>query len=61
MYLPKVIFLLTFRVAALSMTALRVDYNEDAVIRMLQALLKYQMMAEYRTVLQVLFEYKCKF
>lgn len=48
------------RATAFSISALR-DYNEDAVIRLLQNLLKYDMMSEYVAVLQVLFNYKCKF
>ncbi|XP_050352838.1 uncharacterized protein LOC126775112 [Nymphalis io] len=36
------------------------DYNEDAVIRLLQSLLKYKMMVEYANVLQILFSYKLK-
>ncbi|CAH2089525.1 unnamed protein product [Euphydryas editha] len=36
------------------------EYNEDAVIRLLQILLKYKMMEEYVNVLQILFSYKLK-
>ncbi|CAH0724439.1 unnamed protein product, partial [Brenthis ino] len=34
------------------------EYNEDAVVRLLQTLLKYQMMVEYAKVLNILFNYK---
>ncbi|CAH2042398.1 unnamed protein product, partial [Iphiclides podalirius] len=40
-----------------SITILR-EYNDDAVLRLLQTLLKYKMMTEYTNVLQVLFQYK---
>ncbi|XP_041984601.1 uncharacterized protein LOC121737115 [Aricia agestis] len=36
------------------------EFNEDAVVRMLQTLLKYKMMEEYVKVLQVLFAYKLR-
>ncbi|OWR46605.1 hypothetical protein KGM_202938 [Danaus plexippus plexippus] len=36
------------------------EYNEDAVVRLLQSLLKYDMMIEYSKVLQILFGYKLK-
>lgn len=36
------------------------DYNEDAVVRLLQTLLKYDMMMEYVAVLQVLFNFKLR-
>ncbi|XP_032519976.2 uncharacterized protein LOC116772053 isoform X2 [Danaus plexippus] len=36
------------------------EYNEDAVVRLLQSLLKYDMMTEYSKVLQILFGYKLK-
>ncbi|XP_045452480.1 uncharacterized protein LOC123661571 [Melitaea cinxia] len=36
------------------------EYNEDAVIRLLQILLKYKMMEEYANVLQILFSYKLR-
>nr|XP_026494418.1 uncharacterized protein LOC113399482 [Vanessa tameamea] len=43
----------------LSINILR-EYNEDAVIRLLQSLLKYKMMDEYANVLQILFSYKLR-
>lgn len=45
---------------AFSITVLNNDYNEDAVLRLLQNLLKHKMMEEYSKVLQVLFNYKLK-
>ncbi|CAH2264392.1 uncharacterized protein LOC120633381 [Pararge aegeria] len=36
------------------------DYNEDAVVRLLQSLLKFHMMDEYAKVLEILFNYKLK-
>nr|XP_034835249.1 uncharacterized protein LOC117991756 isoform X1 [Maniola hyperantus] len=36
------------------------EYNEDAVVRLLQSLLKYNMMDEYAKVLQILFNYKLR-
>ncbi|CAK1584526.1 unnamed protein product [Parnassius mnemosyne] len=36
------------------------EYNDDAVLRLLQSLLKYKMMSEYVKVLQVLFGYKLR-
>lgn len=47
------------KASAFSIMALR-DYNEDAVLRLLQMLLKYDMMSEYVAVLQVLFNYKLR-
>ncbi|XP_013187730.2 uncharacterized protein LOC106132753 [Amyelois transitella] len=47
------------RAVVFSITILR-DYNDDAVVRLLQVLLKYNMMAEYTKVLQVLFNFKLK-
>ncbi|XP_026742866.1 uncharacterized protein LOC113504643 [Trichoplusia ni] len=47
------------KATAFSMMALK-DYNEDAVVRLLQTLLKYDMMSEYVMVLQVLFNYKLR-
>ncbi|XP_053614633.1 uncharacterized protein LOC128677659 [Plodia interpunctella] len=47
------------KATAFSITVLR-DYNEDAVTRLLQGLLKYKMMIEYAKVLQVLFNYKLR-
>ncbi|CAG4947116.1 unnamed protein product [Colias eurytheme] len=44
----------TFCLAALK------EYNEDAVTRLLQTLLKYHMMAEYTQVLQIYFNFKLK-
>lgn len=49
------------RATAFTICILRDEYNEDAVVRLLQCLLKYKMMAEYVRVLQVLFNYKCKY
>lgn len=43
-----------------SITVLREYYNEDAVMRLLQILLKYDMITEYAKVLQILFNYKLK-
>ncbi|CAG5049245.1 unnamed protein product [Parnassius apollo] len=36
------------------------EYNDDAVLRLLQSLLKYKMMSDYVKVLQVLFGYKLR-
>ncbi|XP_023937009.1 uncharacterized protein LOC112045154 [Bicyclus anynana] len=36
------------------------EYNEDAVVRLLQSLLKYAMMEEYAKVLEILFDYKLR-
>ncbi|XP_075981457.1 uncharacterized protein LOC142980062 [Anticarsia gemmatalis] len=47
------------KATAFSIMALK-DFNEDAVVRLLQTLLKYDMMIEYAAVLQVLFNYKLK-
>ncbi|CAB3228793.1 unnamed protein product [Arctia plantaginis] len=47
------------KATAFSISALK-DYNEDAVVRLLQNLLKYDMMSEYVAVLQVLFNYKLR-
>ncbi|KAJ8717893.1 hypothetical protein PYW07_005823 [Mythimna separata] len=47
------------KATAFSIMALK-DYNEDAVVRLLQTLLKYDMMMEYVAVLQVLFTYKLR-
>lgn len=58
--LIEFVFLILFRAIAFSITVLK-DYNEDAVMRLLQSLLKYEMMDEYSKVLQVLFAYKSKF
>ncbi|XP_037302045.1 uncharacterized protein LOC119192332 [Manduca sexta] len=43
-----------------SITVLKEDYNEDAVMRLLQILLKYDMITEYTKVLQLLFNYKLR-
>ncbi|CAH0682199.1 unnamed protein product [Chilo suppressalis] len=48
------------KATAFSITALKEDYNEDAVTRLLQALLKYKFMTEYVKVLQVLFNFKLR-
>lgn len=47
------------KATAFSLTVLK-DYNEDAVMRLLQTLLKYAMLDEYAKVLQVLFTYKLR-
>ncbi|CAG9795758.1 unnamed protein product [Diatraea saccharalis] len=47
------------KATAFSISALK-DYNEDAVMRLLQILLKYQLMGEYVKVLQVLFNFKLR-
>lgn len=47
------------KATAFSIMALK-DFNEDAVVRLLQSLLKYDMMSEYVAVLQVLFNYKLR-
>ncbi|XP_021182153.3 uncharacterized protein LOC110370598 [Helicoverpa armigera] len=47
------------KATAFSIMALK-DYNEDAVVRLLQTLLKYDMMKEYVAVLQVFFNYKLR-
>ncbi|XP_022817505.1 uncharacterized protein LOC111350257 [Spodoptera litura] len=44
---------------AFSIMALK-DFKEDGVVRLLQTLLKYEMMKEYVDVLQVLFNFKLK-
>ncbi|XP_013162602.1 PREDICTED: uncharacterized protein LOC106114071 isoform X1 [Papilio xuthus] len=36
------------------------EYNEDAVVSLMQSLLKYKMMTEYTKVLQLLFNYKLR-
>ncbi|KAM3963354.1 uncharacterized protein ACR2FA_002724 [Aphomia sociella] len=46
------------KATAFSISVLRQEYNEDAVMRLLQTLLKYKMMSEYVKVLQILFNYK---
>ncbi|XP_028169925.1 uncharacterized protein LOC135079684 [Ostrinia nubilalis] len=48
------------RSTAFSITILREDYNEDAVLRLLQKLLKFEMMDAYVKVLQVLFNFKLR-
>ncbi|KAF9797864.1 hypothetical protein SFRURICE_001467 [Spodoptera frugiperda] len=47
------------KATAFSIMALK-DFNEDAVVRLLQTLLKYDLMTEYVAVLQVLFNYKLR-
>ncbi|XP_072942633.1 uncharacterized protein [Epargyreus clarus] len=47
------------KATAFSITILR-EYNDDAVLRLLQNLIKYKMMDEYVKVLQVLFAYKLR-
>lgn len=46
------------RAAAFSINILRNEFNDDAVTRLLQTLLKYKMIVEYAKVLQILFGYK---
>ncbi|KAL0869891.1 hypothetical protein ABMA27_006091 [Loxostege sticticalis] len=48
------------RSTAFSITILRQEFNEDAVLRLLQTLLKYEMMDSYVKVLQVLFNFKLR-
>ncbi|XP_049876748.1 uncharacterized protein LOC126374272 [Pectinophora gossypiella] len=48
------------KATAFSISILRQEYNEDAVVRLLQSLLKYDMLTEYAKVLQVLFGYKLR-
>ncbi|XP_059060850.1 uncharacterized protein LOC131853819 [Achroia grisella] len=48
------------KATAFTISILRDEYNEDAVMRLLQSLLKYKMMSEYVKVLQILFNYKLK-
>ncbi|KAL4714942.1 hypothetical protein ACJJTC_003093 [Scirpophaga incertulas] len=45
---------------AFTITILRNECNEDAVMRLLQAFLKFDMIEEYTRVLQVLFTFKLK-
>ncbi|XP_068620431.1 uncharacterized protein [Battus philenor] len=47
------------KAALFSINILR-EYNDDAVMRLLQALLKYRMMTAYAKVLQALFNYKLR-
>lgn len=48
------------KATAFTICILRDEYNEDAVVRLLQSLLKYSMMVEYARVLQILFNYKLR-
>ncbi|XP_047996993.1 uncharacterized protein LOC125234690 [Leguminivora glycinivorella] len=48
------------KATAFTICILRDKYNEDAVVRLLQSLLKYSMMDEYARVLQILFNYKLR-
>ncbi|XP_026763218.1 uncharacterized protein LOC113521764 [Galleria mellonella] len=48
------------KATAFTISILKQEYNEDAVMRLLQTLLKYKMMSEYVKVLQILFNYKLR-
>ncbi|KAJ2948497.1 hypothetical protein O0L34_g7747 [Tuta absoluta] len=48
------------KATAFSISILKQEFNEDAVVRLLQTLLKYKMIEEYAKVLQVLFSYKLR-